>query len=169
MSVMTDIRRGDIWYADDSMGPRDPNSRVVYGGRPVAVISSRTPSEEVMSVMTDIRRGDIWYADDSMGPRDPNSRVVYGGRPVAVISSNTANFRNHVIMVVPITSNLRVYEGAGSVDIPARDANGLRCTSRALTNQITSVDRSALRNWMGELTPEEMAALEQAARAALGL
>lgn len=39
--MFNDTRRGDIWFADDSMGPRDPDSsHVTWGNRPVLVISN---------------------------------------------------------------------------------------------------------------------------------
>ena len=39
-----DTRRGDIWFANDGMGPRDDASHATYGNRPVVVVSSNRTS-----------------------------------------------------------------------------------------------------------------------------
>lgn len=90
-----------------------------------------------------IRKYDIWCADL---PVIPGSHVQCGKRPVVVVSNDTANRYSPIISVIPLTTNL------GRVDLPTHAvlrSRFLRCTSIALCEQLTTIDKVRLVSRIG--------------------
>lgn len=104
-----------------------------------------------------IRHGAVWWADlpDARGS-GPGFR-----RPVVVVSADAFNASQiRTIVVVVLTSNLRLAEAPGNVRIPAKAA-GLPRDSVANVSQVLTVDKTDLRERAGQLGPaviEELAA-----------
>ena len=105
-----------------------------------------------------MRRGEVWVAR-----LNPNQGAEVGKlRPVVVIQADALTEAGlATVLVVPLTSQRRHGAEALRVPIPARDRLLRECSAMA-------------RNCIGEgpltrLSAEEMDALEQALRAALGL
>lgn len=100
---------------------------------------------------------------------DPTEgREIRKTRPAVVVSNDVACRFDAVVQVVPITNlpqrALRPYESpCGS------RSSGLARPSRAVANQIRTVARKRLGQVMGSLTPDEVAALNQALQIQLAL
>jgi len=85
-----------------------------------------------------IRRGDIYLVD--LGKAMPGSHLQKFVRPVVVISNDKCNAFSNICNVIPLTTNTRK-------NIPSHvilEGYGLREKSVAMTEQITTVDQSAI-------------------------
>ena len=116
-----------------------------------------------------IHRGDICWVDlDPTVGSEQNKR-----RPVVVVTNNGANGivdqnRRGVLTVVPVTSNVsRVYPF--QVLLPAARVSGLRNDSKALAEQIRSVDYSRIGPSVGSLPRDLLDELDAAIRLHLAL
>lgn len=90
-----------------------------------------------------VRKYDIWLADL---PPAPESHVQSGMRPVVIVSNDVANTHSPIVSIIPLTTNL------ARVDIPTHTvlhSRFLRCPSMALCEQITTIDKSRLKERMG--------------------
>ena len=115
-----------------------------------------------------MRRGEICLVDlDPVRGAETNKR-----RPAVIVSNDGANssaahLGHGVITVVPVTSNTeRVYPF--QVLLPAK-ATGLDRDSKAQAEQLRSVAIERLGRRVGVLTPELIAALDEAMRLHLAL
>jgi mRNA interferase MazF len=115
-----------------------------------------------------MRRGEIRVVDlnPSVGSEADKRR------PAVVVSNDGANstaerLGRGVVTVVPVTSNVsRVFPF--QVLLPAADV-GLRADSKAQAEQIRSIDVRRIGDRIGLLTPELVAALDEAIRLHLAL
>ncbi len=89
-------------------------------------------------------------------------------RPVVIISNDLGNRHSPRVIVAPITSRrvTRVYPF--EVLIPAGEG-GLPQTSKALLNQIRTVDKARLRGWIGTLPMPRMLEIDRAIRLSLAV
>ena len=104
-------------------------------------------------------RGDVfWVAlDPAVGTE------IQKTRPAVVLSNDSCNRYGSRVVVVPITSNMdAVYPGDARIVIRGKP-------SRALGDQIRSIDKSRLRARLGRLTQAEIEAVEEAVRITLDL
>jgi mRNA interferase MazF len=115
-----------------------------------------------------MRRGEIWQVDlDPVRGSEADKH-----RPAIVVSNDAANstaeqLGRGVITVVPVTSNLRrVYPF--QVLLPA-DETGLRADSKALAEQVRSVDSQRLTKHVATVPLHLMTALDNALRLHLAL
>ena len=114
-----------------------------------------------------MRRGDVFIAD--LIPRSGSEQT--GRRPVVIISNDgfnlTQNWRS--IIVVPLsTSTSQALRTQTAVMIPQGEA-GLSQDSVALCHQVTTLDRSKLKNRLGELTQAKVLEIERGLKAAMDL
>ena len=106
-----------------------------------------------------MNRGEVWWI---------NFEPAVGGeirkkRPAIIVSNNPANRNLNRVQVVPITSNVsRIYPSEALVNLKGRQA-------KAMADQLTTVSKERMMNKAGELTLEEMAAVELAIRVQLGI
>lgn len=100
-----------------------------------------------------IRRGDIFYAE-LYGTG--NQQV--GVRPVIIYSNNTNNIFAPVLQAIPVSSELK--ELCVHVLI---EGFGLKEPSMALLEQITTINKTQLREKIGSLSTEYMNKIDQAA------
>jgi len=91
-------------------------------------------------------RGSVWWVDFEPAKGGEIQKV----RPAVIISNDTANnFLNRVV-VLPFTSNVKkTYPGNVVVRIQGKEA-------KAMADQIRTVDKSRLKNKIGELSWEDI-------------
>jgi mRNA interferase MazF len=112
-----------------------------------------------------MRRGEVWWASL---PKPSGSGPGYR-RPVLVIQANEFNeSRIRTVVVVAITSNLRLASAPGNVRCKARDTGLLR-DSVANVSQLLTVDKSFLTERVKMLAERIMAEVEGGLRLVVGL
>lgn len=90
-------------------------------------------------------------------------------RPVLVIQSNDFNkSKIKTVIVVPITSNLRLAEAPGNVFLKKEDS-GLEKDSVINISQIVTVDKQLLTELVGTVEIRYLKKVEQGIRAVLSL
>jgi len=104
-------------------------------------------------------RGDIWWValDPTLGSE------IRKTRPCVVISVKVLNERRRTVIVVPLSSSTT---SSPPILIPIC-CDG--CPAVAVSDQIRAVAKERLRNRLGVVTPEEMAALEDGLRQVMQL
>jgi len=112
-----------------------------------------------------MRRGEVWVAR-----LNPNQGAEVGKlRPVVVIQADALTEAGlATLLVVPLTSQMRRCAEALRVLIPARERLMRECW--AMAEQSRALDRNRIGEGpLTRLNAAEMAALERALRAAMGL
>lgn len=105
------------------------------------------------------KRGDVYWValDPTLGSE------IQKTRPAVIISNNSCNAHGLRVVALPLTSNVdSLYPGEALVTIKGKP-------SRALGDQIRSLDKSRLRSRIGTLSYDEMASIDDAVRITLGL
>ena len=105
------------------------------------------------------RRGDVYWValDPTLGSE------IQKTRPAVIVSNNSCNTFGARVVVLPLTSNVdSLYPGEALVTVKGKP-------SRALGDQIRSLDKSRLRSKIEALSQDELAAVEEAVRITLGL
>ena len=112
----------------------------------------------------DIKRGDIYYAD-----LDPTVGSEQGGvRPVLVLQNNVGNRHSPTLIVAAITS--RTGKPRMPTHVPIGGAmSGLYKDSVVLLEQMRTIDRVRLREYLGTLDDTEMKAVDTALEVSVGL
>ncbi len=100
-----------------------------------------------------MKQGEIWNAD--LNPVKGSEQS--GFRPVVILSGNLLNEHLSVVIVVPVTSQIKKYKG-NPILIPSK-LNGLKKESEMLIFHIRSVSKDRLLEKMGSIEPSQ---LEQA-------
>jgi len=109
-----------------------------------------------------IRRGDVFYADLS-----PVVGCEQGGiRPVLIIQNDIGNRYSPTVIVVAITSKLKK-ELPTHVEIGCMEP--LQKNSVVLLEQICTIDRIRLLEYIGSLSELRMISIDQALSLSLGL
>ncbi|ULA65244.1 MAG: Endoribonuclease MazF9 [Nitrospira sp.] len=105
------------------------------------------------------KRGDVYWValDPALGSE------IQKTRPAVVVSNNSCNAFGSRVVVLPLTSNVEtLYPGEALVTVKGK-------LSRALGDQIRSLDKSRLRSKIESLSRDELEAVEEAVRITLGL
>ncbi len=119
---------------------------------------------ECENVDNSIRRGDIYYADLS-----PVVGSEQGGvRPVLVIQNDTGNRHSPTIIAAAITSQMNKAKLPTHIELIGTDC-GLTKDSVVLLEQIRTLDKRRLREKMGRLDEQSMAAVDWAIAVSFGL
>ena len=110
-----------------------------------------------------IKKGDLYYAD-----LRPAVGSEQGGiRPILVIQNNVGNRYSPTVIVAAVTSQ------TGKRPLPTHIAlggeNGLRRSSIVLLEQVRTIDRSRLRDYIGHLDEPVMRAVDQGLAVSLGM
>lgn len=112
-----------------------------------------------------IHRGDIRWAD----LREPAGSEPGHRRPVLVVSSDRFNrSRISTVLAVAVTSNLRLAEAPGNVELDAQES-GLDRDSVVNVSQIVTLDKSALSDRAGTVGDMTMRRIEAGLALALDL
>jgi mRNA interferase MazF len=114
-----------------------------------------------------VKRGDVYFAE--LSPRSGSEQT--GRRPIIIIShdgfNQTPNWRS--IIVIPLsTSNNQARRGLTAIIIEQGEA-GLIQDSVALCHQVTTLDRSKLKQKLGELSDAKLLEIESGLKAAMDL
>ena len=110
-----------------------------------------------------IKRGDIFYAD-----LNPAQGSEQGGvRPCINVQNELGNAHSPTIVVVPLTTKLQKGRLPTHVHIP--HTCGLDADSLVLAEQIRTIDRSRLGNYVGRVGVDEQAAVDRALWISMGL
>lgn len=112
-----------------------------------------------------VKRGQIWWTDlDEPKASEPGYR-----RPVIIVQSNEFNrSRINTVVVIPITSNIKLSEAPGNVKLP-KTKTGLSKQSVANVSQVITVDKSFLDEQVGQLDNLIMNQVEEGLRLVLAL
>ena len=105
-----------------------------------------------------VRRGDIFFAE--LGYHRGTS-IQEGCRPVLVISNDKGNYHSDTINVIPMTGCFKRPDlPCHMVLYPGQIANRHRPfnTATVLTEQITTISKSALRSFVGRIEDAEIIA-----------
>jgi mRNA interferase MazF len=110
-----------------------------------------------------ILRGDMYYAD--LGPVIGSEQD--GIRPVLVIQNNVGNRHSPTIVVAAITSVISKAKLPTHYAIPA--INGLEKDSLVLLEQVRTIDRKRLGEYIGILDDKYMKGIDRALAISIGL
>ncbi len=102
-----------------------------------------------------IRRGEIWIA--ALDPTQGSEQA--GVRPIIIFQNDTISRYTTTVISIPLTTNLRRASLPSSVLIPNGEG-GLTQDSVALCHQMRVLDKTRLRNKIGEVNPETLVKLE---------
>ena len=110
-----------------------------------------------MEEKREIKRGDIYYAD-----LDPVIGSEQGGiRPVVIIQNDVGNKHSPTILIAPFTCKMRKKPLPTHVFINSADS-GLRHNSMILFEQIRTIDKQRLREFVGTISNHKMDRVETA-------
>jgi len=112
-----------------------------------------------------MKRGEIWWASL---PEPAGAEPGYR-RPVVIVQADAFNqSRIGTVMVVVLTSSLRLAEAPGNLLLPAT-ATGLPKPSLANVSQVVTLDKAFLTERVGRLSPALLNELEAGLRLVLNL
>lgn len=113
---------------------------------------------------TKIRRGDIFYAD-----LNPIVGSEQGStRPVLIVQNNIGNEYSPTIIITPLTRNLRKNPLPTHVVLP-RHTQGLQWDSLVLVEQIRTIDRSRISDYVGHISEGHQQLIDKALAVCVGL
>lgn len=110
-----------------------------------------------------ICRGDIYYA--RLNPVEGSEQG--GVRPVLVIQNNKGNKHGSTVIVAPITAKGKKYYLPTHVKLPKK--TDLPQRSMVLLEQIRTLDKRRLREYVGHTQEAEMKKIDQGIRASLAI
>lgn len=112
-----------------------------------------------------MNRGEIWWASL---PDATGSSPGYK-RPVLVVQSNAFNVSKiNTVIVVALTSNLRLANAPGNIFVPSSQS-GLTKDSVINVSQVITVDKVFLTEFVSSLPPKTIKQVEDGLRLVLSL
>lgn len=110
------------------------------------------------------RRGDIYFAD-----LDPVIGSEQGGtRPVIVIQNDTGNKYSPTLIVATVTTKIHKKERLPT-HLLIKDNPAFREASVVQLEQIRTIDKCRIDNYLGKVTSREMMAIERALAVSLAM
>ena len=100
-----------------------------------------------------MKQGEIWdvFLDPTLGSEQS------GRRPAVIISGNLVNNNIRILIVCPLTSKLKNYEG--NLILSPNERNGLKSKSEVMTIHIRSLAKERFKRKIGKLTNSEMSVI----------
>ena len=115
--------------------------------------------------MGDFKRGDIVFVDNPI--KKPHGHVVCGNHPAVVIQNQAGNDHSGNLIVAYLTSQLKKLELP--THIVLQHYSGLRKVSVLQAEQLATIDKCDVISVTDHLTDADMARVDQALLASLGL
>jgi mRNA interferase MazF len=120
--------------------------------------------EVIKNMERTIRRGDIYYAE-----LNPVVGSEQGGtRPVLIISNNMGNRHSPTVIIAAITGRTRT-KAKLPTHTEVKNFEGLDRDSIVLLEQIRTVDKKRLKQYMGMMPTEAMARVDKALAISISL
>ena len=114
--------------------------------------------------MAKVKRGDVFYAE-----LDPVIGSEQGGvRPVLIIQHDVGNQHSPTTIVAAITGQLTKAKLPTHVDLAGRE-NGLAKNSVVLVEQVRTIDKTRLKEYICTLDKQIMEQVDQALLISMGL
>ena len=114
--------------------------------------------------MAKVKRGDVFYAE-----LEPVIGSEQGGvRPVLIIQNNVGNQHSPTTIVAAITGQLTKAKMPTHVDLAGRE-NGLAKNSVVLVEQVRTIDKTRLKEYICTLDKSVMDQVDQALLISMGL
>lgn len=111
-----------------------------------------------------MKKGDIYYADLS-----PVVGSEQGGnRPVLIVQNDVGNRYSPTVIVAAITSQMGKASLPTHIGISMQES-GLPKSSVALLEQIRTIDKSRLKQYVGRISKNEMAMVDKAIQVSFGI
>ena len=111
-----------------------------------------------------IKRGDIFYADLSPAIGSEQSGV----RPVIIVQNDTGNKHSPTVIVAAITSRMNKAKLPTHIELEA-DTCGLVMNSVALCEQVRTLDKRRLKDYISYLDRDKMTEIDSAIAVSFGL
>jgi mRNA interferase MazF len=111
-----------------------------------------------------IRRGDMFYADLTSGVGSEQS----GYRPVLIIQNDTGNRHSQTVIAAVITSRISL-KSKLPTHCPLKRQQGLGRDSLVLLEQLRTIDKSRLKEYIGTLETGAMSKVDRALAISVGL
>ena len=109
------------------------------------------------------KRGDIYLAN-----LNPFKGAEQGGtRPVLVVSNDIGNFFSELLLIAPITSQIKKKDQPTHVLL--KNVRGLSTDSIVCLEQIKGIDKLRILKYLGRISKEQMTAVDEAAMESLGI
>ena len=114
--------------------------------------------------MVKVKRGDVFYAE-----LDPVIGSEQGGvRPVLIVQNDIGNQHSPTTIVAAITGQLSKAKLPTHVDLAGRE-NGLAKNSVVLVEQVRTIDKTRLKEYICTLDKQIMEQVDQALLISMGL
>lgn len=113
--------------------------------------------------MKSVRRGDVYYAD--LSPAIGSEQT--GIRPVLIVQNNVGNIYSPTVIIAVLTSKCK-RNIPTHIAISSGDGN-LPLDSTILLEQLRTIDKERLKNYIGKISDEKMSEVDEAMMVSLGL
>ena len=111
-----------------------------------------------------IKRGDMYYANLAFGVGSEQS----GFRPILIIQNNTGNKHSRTVIAALITSRTES-KTKMPTHCPIKAQQGLGHDSLVLLEQIRTIDKARLKEFIGTLDADAMSKIDKALAVSVGL
>lgn len=111
-----------------------------------------------------VKRGDVWWCDFSTGV----GREQSGLRPAIIVSNKMCNEHSSIVTVVPLTTATKTLLPC-HVELTGNDCKGLRKPNTALCEQVRTVDKGRLKDYVGKLEMASMKKVDTALAVQVGI
>lgn len=126
-----------------------------------------TKNNKITEAPRYVFRGEIYMVD--FGDLGEGRSVHQGSRPAVIISNDVANRYSSIVNCCLLTSKVMKKDYPTHLKLTPNPMNKLKMDSVVMTEQLRTVGREMLRFKIGKLTDEEIRALDDVVRVALGL